>query len=521
MKINFPKYIFFGIVIIIVGLAIYLIYNEQKEGRVKIEEAKSMLVIEPQINIGIAEYDTINPILSKSKDVQYISNLIYDSLIKVTKDFKAENNILEEWSKINETTYLLRLKGDILWHNGISLSAEDIRFTIDGIKNLAVDSIYKKNVENIVNVEVIDNYTIKIYLNKEIPFFEYMLTFPILSREEYNEKLESINNIPVGTGEYKIKEIKSEEIILEKRNEEIKSKIEIINIKIYNSPIDLYNNLSRENVDIINTSNIEYEKYVGEIGFNKSKSTERTYGYLAINNNNKILSNKEVRQAINYAIDKKYIVYNEYQNEYFVSDFPLDYGSYLYNSEKSEINLDKAKNVLLSNGWLYENNVWKKQGVTNGLKLNLIINEKNIKNLLVAENIKGQLERIGIKVNIQKVSPNNLEKYIENKNYELILIEDIITVSPNLNYYLGIDNIFNYYNEEIINTLKEVNSIQNEEILKEKYSRIIEIYNEEMPFISLYFNSNILITSSKIKGTIEHNWYNIFYNVNNWYKVDK
>lgn len=522
MKTKYVKYIFFGIVILLIGLAIYILYKDNNKQDINISNEKTNIITDTDINIGITGYDTINPILSSSKDVQYISKLIYDSLITIDSEFKPQNNLAKECSKINEKDYIIKLENNIYWHDNTLFTAKDVKFTIDAIKNFQGTSIYKENVEKIDKVEIIDDNTIKIFLTEDIPFFEYKLTFPILAKDSYNEKtLESTANIPNGTGKYKIKSINNEQIEMEKKASNIESKIEKIYIKIYNSPADLYNSLIREKIDFINTNNIDYESYIGKIGFNINTSPDREFDYIGINNNNKVLANKEVRQALNYAIDKKNIIYTVYNNKYSIGDFPLNYGSYLYDDERVnfEYNLNEAKNILTQNGWEYKNNSWKKSGTNYKLDFNLVVNENHIKRILVAENIKSGLKQINININIIKVNDSEFESYLQNKDYDLILTGSKLSVSPELNSYLGENNIFNYRNETIINLLKEINEITDNNILKEKYREIIKIYGEEIPFISLYFNSNIIISNTNLKGNMWHSWYSIFYNMNGWYKT--
>ena len=43
-----------------------------------------------ELNIGISGYDTINPILSNNRDIQYIDKLIFEPLVDITNDFKIE-----------------------------------------------------------------------------------------------------------------------------------------------------------------------------------------------------------------------------------------------------------------------------------------------------------------------------------------------------------------------------------------------------------------------------------------------
>lgn len=64
-----------------------------------------------------------------------------------------------------------KAKEKLRWSDGEKFTADDVKFTIDKIKNSS--SIYVTQVQNIANVEITDDYTLKIILNKEIPFFEY------------------------------------------------------------------------------------------------------------------------------------------------------------------------------------------------------------------------------------------------------------------------------------------------------------------------------------------------------------
>ena len=79
------------------------------------------------------------------------------------------------------------------------------------------------------------------------------------------------------------------------------------------------------------TDNVKYEEYLGTMGYNLKQFTNRELDYLVFNTKDAILAQKEIRQAINYAIDRNKINYAIYNNKYKVCNFPLDYGNYLYN----------------------------------------------------------------------------------------------------------------------------------------------------------------------------------------------
>ena len=75
------------------------------------------LKISKDICLGITEFDTINPILTKSIEVQNITKLIYEPLIDITLDFNVEPKIAKAWSKIDDLTYIVQLDEEKKWHN--------------------------------------------------------------------------------------------------------------------------------------------------------------------------------------------------------------------------------------------------------------------------------------------------------------------------------------------------------------------------------------------------------------------
>lgn len=520
MKTNiFFKYIFFVVLAFLLGTAIYILYRDSNNKNISVESNELEINIVKELNIGITEYDTINPILSYNRDIQYIDKLIFNSLIDITYNFEIENLLAKEVSKINNTTYLIKLEENVYWHDGTKFTAKDVIFTVENLKKGNINSIYKENIKNIQEIQQIDDYTIKIMLNQETPFFKYMLCFPILASHVYEEDtLVSKVTIPVGTGKYKIVSIDENDIKIEKVDYDDNTKIKTINISLKESIKNLYNSFAKNEIDFIITDNIEYEEYLGTMGYNVTCCSNRKFEYIAFNNQNKILSNKEVRKAITYSIDRQRINYDIYNNKYIVCNFPIDYGSYLYNSEDIfEYDINKAKSILIENGWTYKNNRWKKENSL--LEFNLVVNKDDEKRTKVAEKIKSQLEEIGIIINVVKVNESRYNSYIKNKNYDIILNGNIISNNPNLETFFGENNTSNFYNEQVEIILNEINNIDSREILKDKYSQIKEIYKEEMPFISLYFNSLFILTTPNLKGDLSHNWYNLFYNIDNWYMV--
>ncbi len=530
MKNNFVKYIFIAFVAVLIIFAVYKISKEENknnEAQDKQETAQEVKTA-TDLRLAIVNFDTINPIISNNSNVQDISKLVFEPLINMQQDYKLEQCLATEWSRSGDTSYVIKLREGVKWQDGSNFTSRDVQFTIDILKNIS--SVYSYNVQHVVRMDIIDDYAIKITLDEKDPYFEYKLTFPILSNNFYLEQdflNTEKNNIPMGTGMYKIVSNEGGVILLKKNQNwwntsNKNAKIEEIKINLYPSMGDAYNAFKMGNLDMLSTQNEDLENYIGTIGYNKAEYKGREYDFLAMNCDNFILADKNVRKAINYSIDKENIIATVYGGKYYGVDFPLDFGMWLYNSESSSsgYNPDQAKQLLIDSGWEYEKGYWKKKEdyKTIKLELTLTVDAENAQRVQAAEIIKYNLQEIGIQVNIYKVSNSAYKKILENKNYEILIAGTNVGLTADLTTYLGENNISNFKNEEISKIMNDIQNIKDENTLKEKYKKIIEIYKEECPYKSLYINKKILIYSSNLRGDIAPNSYNIFYNVENWYR---
>ena len=206
-KSNAFKYIFI-IVTLILATITFLIYDkdkkttESKSATQEIEETGSVV---RELRLAISGLDTINPIISRNKYIQEISKIIFDPLVTIDENYAKSYALASEISKTDDITYIIKLKEDIKWSDGTEFKADDVKYTIELLKNY--NSVYSNNVQNINTVEIIDDYTIKLVLIQPLQFFEYNLTFPIMSSEYYKD-IDFFNsdktNMPLGTGKFKI-----------------------------------------------------------------------------------------------------------------------------------------------------------------------------------------------------------------------------------------------------------------------------------------------------------------------------
>ncbi len=444
MKSNIIKYIFIVFAICIIGFAIYKIgFGQEEPVNEETNTVQTNQNEESVLNIGISDFDNINPLITKNQDIISLSTILYEPLLKLSANYEIELGLAAEWSKSNSTTYLVKLKDNLKWDDGSSVTGSDVKYTIEMLQE--GKSVYSDNVKNVKSVEIIDGNTVRISLKKEEPFFEYNLIFPIVSSEQFkNEDFYKSRLAPLATGMYKVTSATEENMELEQNENWYDSankerKIDKVVITFFDTMGDAYNSLKIGNIDLVCTSTTNVEDYIGTIGFVTKEYKGRELDFISLNCEDSILQNKEVRQAINYAIDKNKINSSVFSNNYYVSAFPIDYGSYLYDKEsKSSYDKEKAQEVLEDAGWEYRYGYWRKTEnyTTQYLNLNLVVDNSNETRVKVAELIEEQLEDIGINVSLYRVSNSAYKNYLENKNYDMIITGVNNGYSPDLTYFI-------------------------------------------------------------------------------------
>lgn len=526
---NFLKYIFIIIVIGLIGFGTYkMVKNNQAKETESIDQTSTVNTIQTDLRLAICNFDTMNPIVSNNRNVQEISKIIYEPLVTLNESYKMEYCLAEEIAKSDELNYVIKLRKGVLWHDGTEFTADDVIFTVDRILKDGINTIYANNLRGLVQIEKIDNYTIKMTLSNPVDFFEYNLTFPILSHKYYEgqdfvntEK----NSAPVGTGIFKIANVDSNMIKLGQNdtywNTSRKPMSKEIAIHLYNSAGELYNAFKNGEIDIVDVKIANVEKYIGSIGYKKVEYKARDYDFLAINTQNELLSDSAVRKALSKIIDRNNIVASCLGGGYVASNFSLDMGNWLYTKDLSvQTNPEEASQILAQAGWDYKSNKWRKKvdGKTLELTFSIAVNGNNAARVAVAENIKNQLANVGIDVFVKQLNGESYASALENKNYDIILTGIQCSYSPSLKTFFGEGNLANYSNEEMKEIMNVISNTSDENAFYENYNKIYNKYLEEVPYIGLYRNTNTVIYNQSLVGNIKANDFNLYYNIEKWYR---
>jgi peptide/nickel transport system substrate-binding protein len=127
------------------------------------------------------------------------------------------------WTRIDDLTMEFTLRDDVLFHDGTRFTANDVKYTVDRVIAEDADPLLSPAFSQFApfaSVEVIDDVTLRIVTVQPDAGLEqrftYGIIFPVSQAAAEAAGLEAFNQMPVGTGPYKVVEfVPGDRIVLE------------------------------------------------------------------------------------------------------------------------------------------------------------------------------------------------------------------------------------------------------------------------------------------------------------------
>ncbi len=473
----------------------------------------------------------INPVLASSEQDKDLTALIFAGL---TKRDETGALVLDMAESITETDdglhYVAKLKDTATFHDGEKVTADDIIYTVNIIQNPLIKSPHRVEWEG-VTIEKNSDRQVTFTLKKPFPLFMETLSIGILPKHVWKNltedqiSLSDFNIHAIGSGPYAIKNIVTESgiptIFTLKAHKHYtlgRPYIETIIISTYQN--EKYLLKAFEDRDIERVHGISPEK-VGtlQVATSSIKTSLLPRTFAIFFNPNKLspLADKNVRQALQMAINKQAIVDQVLFKYGKVINTPYPFDT---NTENSEYNPEKAKDLLV-----------KSKAIKNASStLTITLATANTDEMKkVAEMIKADWERIGVTavISIYEVSDLN-QNIIKDRDFQALLF-GAITESPSDLYafwhssqrtYPGL-NISNYVSKALDENLELLRSSRDENEHSTAYEAVRKEFIEEVPGIFLFSPSLIYITNDKNNSPLPRYSYDNasrFMLVESWYR---
>ena len=527
---------------------------------------------------------TFNPFNSKDNTSSTMAGVMFDGLLTTNPVTGQPSPKLAKSYEISPDgkTYTIHLRRGIKWSDGKPITADDVVFTWRDIIFAGLGDTSTRDSlvidDKLPTVRKIDDYTVEFTTPKPYAPFIRMLSASIAPKHyflsavkggaETFDRFLGTTTPPkdiVVSGAFKLKEyVPAQRVVFERNpnyyeiNKE-KQKLPYLDRFIYLIVGDLNNEVLKfeaKELDVISLQGSKVARYKSLEAhsdfklYNLGPATGTMYLSMNLNNrkgkNGKFYVNPtkqkwfqdlNFRQAVDYAIDRKNMVFN-IANGIGEPLFTPESLNSIYlnkNIKPYSRNLEKSRELLKKSGfYTKKGKLYDKDG--NRVEFDLYTNAGNTEREAIGVMVKQDLEDLGMKVNFKPIEFNSLvNKLVSTFDWDMVIMG--LTGSPlepngGKNVWLS-DGRLHMFNmrlpdegkDKILPWEKELDECFTKGALatkfedrKKSYDKYQEIVYLQKPFIYIYSPVIIVAIRDKFKNIYPSGLNGIIYNIEEIYR---
>lgn len=476
-----------------------------------------------------------NSIMSDNVYDSWVNSLVFEPLVSNDAQGNPIPAAAKSWDvSEDKLTYTFHLNEGMTFHDGTPVTADDVAFTYitiadpdyDGPRGTVVNDMvgieaYRTGeADSVEGIKVIDPLTISFTITEPNVQKVWDFIYGILPQHIYKydnwESFKSTMNNPVGSGILKFEEFKVGEYVRLSRNDNFhgeKTKLDGVVIKLQPTEtataafaagdIDLVNPPANlENYDIMTSTGIgTVQEFVGN-----------GYNYVGFNLRNPKLSDKRVRQALAYGLNRELFIENQWEGFASTCNTPISPVSWAFPDPTTLNNYDydveKANALLDEAGWIDSDG----DGIRDkdGVKLSLVWTAYNDVDwpLNLIALAKEEWKEIGVELEPELMEFNAVaERVFDKQEFEMFNMGWSLSIDPDPTAIFGAEadvlggyNAVGFHNDRA----EEIFALGTQEYDQDKRAELYKewavIANEELPYLFNAYRNEIWGVNNRVKN---------------------
>ena len=381
-----------------------------------------------------SEPDTLNPLTSYSTESMQATYLIYETLLGYDTDLNTEYKLAESYDMSEDgKTITYHLRKGVTWQDGEKFSSADVIDTYERIMKTGLSDA-AQYTEFLEEVSAPDDDTVVMKFSKP-QAFNVAYVAPILPKHIWGEmtaeEIESFpNDDPIGTGAYQFVEWQQGSTLSLERNENYYGKApgadKIIYILYGNEDVEVQALKAGELDVITEVSPTVWDSLNGEENIKAVSLPSFSFHYIGINCynspnslGNKMLLDKQIRQALGYAINREQMVEIALAGHGAAgtSILPSGFDEWKYKFTEDELinnNIEKANAVLDQAGYIDSDGDGIREKDGKPMEFRLFAVESSTNDVRAAQMFRDSAEKIGVKLVLTTMDENTMGGIVYN-----------------------------------------------------------------------------------------------------------
>ena len=497
---------------------------------------------------------SLDPHGSNDDPSEQLRDVVYEGLLTQDDNLEITEALAVEWEQIDEVTWEFELRENVTFHDGSTFDAYVVKANIDRIQDPALASPRAFLLDMIEEVEIIDDYNIR--LITEYPFAPLlsnlthgagkMISSELIDEdyenalseageettlEEYYELRESggdeftavsdaissytgmiVEQQPSGTNYLQFESRSPGESTVFTRYDDYWNDPAILDSVTFKVVTEVGSRIAELETGasdfVVNVQSSNIERIEENEDITLVRKNALSVDYIGFNTQKEPFDNPDVRRAITHAFDSEAVLSGVYNDSGVPAVGPIPPGvtGYSDSIERPEYNVERAKELL------------EEAGYGDGFEATLMVNEDNPERMSVALFLQEALTELNIDLSIDQVEWGAFLESTSNAEHEMFMLgwgnttgdpdDGIMPMFHSDNIGSSGNRSF-FQNETLDALLDEAARETDEDVRQELYEEATALVVDQAPVIFVRHGEYLNAISNNVEGIVIDN-YNIF-----------
>lgn len=434
-----------------------------------------------------------------------IDSLIFDDLLTRDEHFQVQPGLAERCEIPDPRTYVFHLRRGVHFHDGRPLTSRDVKYTFDSVIKGQIATTKSAAYRYVDRIEAPDDFTVIFRMKQPFVTLLWNVSDGAMGIVPYGSSGPEMTRKPVGSGPFRFVSAELDKQVTIERNEGYwgeKAHLERVKFMVVPDTTTRALELRKGSADVeINALTSDMVLTLEREGnLEVLRAPGSVLQYLAMNCRDPILQDQRVREALAYAIDRRPILRYLRRGFARAADNVLPPESWAYNPDvpRHEYNPERARQLLDEAGYP------EKDGVRFHLTMKTSTEEDT---RLLAAVLQQQLRGAGIAVDIRTFEFATFFSDVTKGVFQLYSLRWIAgNEDPDIFEYAFDSDKFpphganrTFYSNPRVDALVERGRTElDADIRKQIYAEIQTILAQELPYINLWYQDNVLVHSKRV-----------------------
>lgn len=449
----------------------------------------------------------LDPRIGTDAQSERIDELIFDALLKKDKQFNLQPDLATSWETPDPLTYIFHLRSGVHFHNGQLLTARDVKWTLDSMRNHTLLTGKYQAYRNVSHIDAPDSSTVIIHMQQPDASLPWNVSDGAIGIVPYGSGRD-FQQHPVGTGPFRfLQQEIDKEVILERNPQSWQTVPKIARLEFHVVPDATTRALEMRKGSADVAENALTPDMLWSLRTDPKLATVSVPGtvvqYLTFNLRDPYLRDVRVRQAIAYAINRPLLIQALLRGQARIANSLLPPNHWAYQGEVPRYDFDpgKARSLLDAAGY---------KPARDGIRFHVAMKTSTDEGArLLAMALQQQLRAVGIGLDIRSFEFATFYSDITHGSFGLYALRWIGgNEDPDIFRYAFASSSFPprganrgaYSNAEVDRLLQSASIETDQARRKLAYARVQELIARDLPTLPLWFMDSVVLYNRRLGG---------------------